>query len=699
MNYLDLTNVLERCKDSANIGYDIASKQVKELDATLTKAGEQIEQAIDEFNNSPCYISDMASLLQSQLGDIRESFSDFSVAVKNDLKTAKKNLSKFSITLFGRTMAGKSTLMETLTNGDGKTIGKGAQRTTRDIRKYVWNDLEITDVPGIGAFEGQEDESLAFESAKSGDLILFLMTDDAPQPSEAECFGRIISLGKPVICVMNVRAAIDGKSHKMKLREINKAFNMERLETVRKQFLAFSSLLGQEWGYIPFVYVHLNSAFQAQSIIQDAESSDELYRASQIEYLKSKIVEQVKTHGEFYRVKTFIDLVSKPLIDTIDTLLGQSNLNSTQGRTVLSKKRDLEKWKGEFQENGIKQIKSYINNLKSDLNSEIASFAEDHFDDENADKSWEKLLKSQKVEEKSRGVLDKLSEQCNDKINAISREIQNELKFAYSVDADISLKMPKIIDGRRISEWTTTIVGGGLAVASGIAFLAGAAVAGPLDWIALGVTGVGLLISHLFKSRQKQEQEARKKLENSLKKSVDALCENLESTMLKNFDILIEKRIVSLVKELNKMNSVIFKLSDTQRELAWSLNRDLLQTNKQIVTEAIHIIGASGMEYHINSVARIPGVCILLCLNDGVRFPEKETEDLRRLAGEKIAFVFYDDDKKTLISRIIGKSVKREMIHIEGKIGVAHIPLDNMPPQVINKIKLAQQLSKILITK
>lgn len=292
-----------------------------------------------------------------------------------------------------------------------------------------------------------------------------------------------------------------------------------------------------------------------------------------------------------------------------------------------------------------------------------------------------------------------MSEQCNDKINAISREIQNELKFAYSVDADISLKMPKIIDGRRISEWTTTIVGGGLAVASGIAFLAGAAVAGPLGRIALGVTGVGLRISHLFKSRQKQEQEARKKLENSLKKSVDALCENLESTMLKNFDILIEKRIVSLVKELNKMNSVIFKLSDTQRELAWSLNRDLLQTNKQIVTEAIHIIGASGMEYHINSVARIPGVCILLCLNDGVRFPEKETEDLRRLAGEKIAFVFYDDDKKTLISRIIGKSVKREMIHIEGKIGVAHIPLDNMPPQVINKIKLAQQLSKILITK
>lgn len=88
-------------------------------------------------------------------------------------------MSKFSITLFGRTMAGKSTLMEILTEGNGETIGKGAQRTTRDVRKYTWNELEITDVPGIGAFEGEDDEQLAFEAAKTADLILFLITDDA----------------------------------------------------------------------------------------------------------------------------------------------------------------------------------------------------------------------------------------------------------------------------------------------------------------------------------------------------------------------------------------------------------------------------------------------------------------------------------------------------------------------------------------
>lgn len=169
--------------------------------------------------------------------------------------------------------------------------------------------------------------------------------------------------------------------------------------------------------------------------------------------------------------------------------------------------------------------------------------------------------------------------------------------------------------------------------------------------------------------------------------------------MMKNLNILVGKRVVSLINELHKMTSVIFTLSDTQRDMAWSLNSDLLTINKQIVTEAILMIGASGSEYYINMVARIPGICVLLCLNDGVRFPEKETEDLRRLMGEKMAFVFFTEDKRALISRIIGKSISRDKIYIEKNIGVAHIEADNIPPNIINRIKLAQQLSKTLITK
>ncbi|MFH5874619.1 GTPase [Clostridium perfringens] len=695
----DLEDVLKKCKKSASNGYDIASKHEKLLNKTLNNAKKQIEDTKNDFNKTNCCISDATKSLETQLNDIKISFDSLSKKLSNDLEKNRKNLSDFSITLFGRTMAGKSTLMEILTNGEGKSIGLGAQRTTRDVRKYRWNNLEITDVPGIGAFEGQEDEEIAFEAAKSADLILFLITDDAPQAIEAECFARIVSLGKPIICIMNVKATVsENKSIKLMMRDISKRFDRERLDSIKDQFLSYSKQMGQEWGYIPFVYVHLKAAFLSQRI-DDKEKSHGLYEISQISYLKKKIVEQVINKGQFYRIKTFIDLISNPMMNSIDTLLNQSLINSTQGRTILSKKRNLENWKDKFYRDSRQQIKSLIKNINSQLKSEIALFAEEHFSDEHADKAWNKILKEKRIDTKCKDLLDNLETQCNDRIKELSREIENELKFSSYIASDSSLKMNKIIDKKRLWDWTTTILGGGLSIGAGIAFLAGATLFTPLGWAALGVSIIGIVGSFLFKSRDKKENEARIKLENNLNKNVENICDSLQKEMLANLDKLVNKRIVLLTKELDRINSVIFRLADTQKELAWKINSNLVQLNIQIVTEAIHLIGAQGLEFHINSVARIPGVSTLIMLDDGKRFPDDISKNLYLLMSEKIRYVFYDENKKVLISRIIGKTINRRDINIEENIGIAHIPLENTTPDVLNRVKLAQQLSEILITK
>ncbi|ELC8406289.1 50S ribosome-binding GTPase [Clostridium perfringens] len=699
LDEFDLEDVLKKCKKSASNGYDIASKHEKLLNKTLNNAKKQIEDTKNDFNKTNCCISDATKSLETQLNDIKISFDSLSKKLSNDLEKNRKNLSDFSITLFGRTMAGKSTLMEILTNGEGKSIGLGAQRTTRDVRKYRWNNLEITDVPGIGAFEGEEDEEIAFEAAKSADLILFLITDDAPQAIEAECFARIVSLGKPIICIMNVKATVsENKSIKLMMRDISKRFDRERLDSIKDQFLSYSKQMGQEWGYIPFVYVHLKAAFLSQHI-DDKEKSHGLYEISQISYLKKKIVEQVINKGQFYRIKTFIDLISNPMMNSIDTLLNQSLINSTQGRTILSKKRNLENWKDKFYRDSRQQIKSLIKNINSQLKSEIALFAEEHFSDEHADKAWNKILKEKRIDTKCKDLLDNLETQCNDRIKELSREIENELKFSSYIASDSSLKMNKIIDKKRLWDWTTTILGGGLSIGAGIAFLAGATLFTPLGWAALGVSIIGIVGSFLFKSRDKKENEARIKLENNLNKNVENICDSLQKEMLANLDKLVNKRIVLLTKELDRINSVIFRLADTQKELAWKINSNLVQLNIQIVTEAIHLIGAQGLEFHINSVARIPGVSTLIMLDDGKRFPDDISKNLYLLMSEKIRYVFYDENKKVLISRIIGKTINRRDINIEENIGIAHIPLENTTPDVLNRVKLAQQLSEILITK
>ena len=286
---------------------------------------------------------------------------------------------------------------------------------------------------------------------------------------------------------------------------------------------------------------------------------------------------------------------------------------------------------------------------------------------------------------------------ANDKLKEISREITNELKFAASFARDKALKMDKIIDGKKLWNWSSVIVGGGLSVAASIAYLVGSVTAGPLGWAALAVTGIGILGSFFFKSRQKKEFEARTRLEKNLRSNVTKMCDSLQTQMKKNLDSLISIRIEELMREMDKVNSVIFRLADTQRELAWALNEHLVELNGQIITEAIKLIGAEGLEWHIQSVARIPGNSSLIMLRDGTVFPKEQRDELYKMMAERINFVYESDSKKVLISRILGKDIDRNQINIEEKIGVAHVPLNDATPSMINRVRLAQQFSRMQI--
>ena len=64
-----------------------------------------------------------------------------------------------------------------------------------------------------------------------------------------------------------------------------------------------------------------------------------------------------------------------------------------------------------------------------------------------------------------------------------------------------------------------------------------------------------------------------------------------------------------------------------------------MELNSGLVKEAIRLIGAEGLEYHIKAVARIPGATMTFMLNDGVVFPDEQRKQLVNLTGESIGFV------------------------------------------------------------
>ncbi len=691
----DLSDALIECNTFAKRGHELSNDALLLLNRVVRNVSEKLQGEISNLGNNNFNDKRSTGNLASQLSSIRSNFEILPQRLLEDINAISRT--SFSITLFGRTMAGKSTLMEILTHGRGESIGKGAQRTTRDVRTYTYRDLQITDVPGIAAFEGEEDEDIAFDAAKKSDLILFLITDDAPQACEADCLNRILALGKPIICLINVKADVNNSTNlKMFRRDIQKKFDNERLDTIKQQFFDFGKEYGQDWYTIRFAYVHLKSAYLSQQC-DFMESSDELYGLSRFKYVENLIVSEICKNGSFYKLKAFSDIVVVPIVDALETLFNQSAQNSEQGSILVSKRKKLKKWTDDFELDGKSRIETLLSSVASELKREIAAFSENNYDNSNASSEWNKILKTRNVEQRASFLLSQLGKECEEELREISREIKSEIMFSHSVFSDSSINMHMLVDGKRIWNWATTLVSGGL-------MIAGLFLSGPIGWIGLGVGLFGWLGSFFFSDHEKKIRDARKKLEEKLSDHIDQMIVKLRKNMLDVlYNELLKKQLYPLSHTIDDVIDSIFALSKTQQEFAIALNCKLQEINLAVIKEALAYSGFTGLEWHISNIARIPGYAMMIVLEDGKRFPDDASKALFYLLKEKVWFVFKKENLKSMLSQAIGRGCDRDTIriqYIDDTPRIAHIPsLDSVDASTKNRIRMAQQITELLIMK
>ena len=460
-------------------------------------------------------------------------------------------------------MAGKSTLMEVLTHGDGKAIGNGAQRKTRDIRTYEWNGLSITDVPGIGAFEGQKDEDVAFAAAKNADMILFLMTDDGVQSQEAECFRAILELGKPVLCVINVKASVDLNEEPRYLTEdIEEAFQLSRLEEIRRQFIAYGALAGQDWSAVPFVFAHLRAAFLAQHTA-DPVKSRLLTQASRIDLLTGAIAERVATRGEFYRGKTFIDAVAAPVGSATELLLEQSCRNSLQAEMIADKHKALLKWVERFEKSAFERIVTDTAELKSQMYAEASDFASRNLGNKDINAKWRDYLKGLNLDARGKELVRELTEEAEGEIRELTRSMGKELEFAVTYSTDVTLKSRRILDVRQTFDWSMIAIGGGLTIAA-LIFTPAAPI------LLLAALGIGIFKEFLggfLPEKSKIEAGAKAKIEEQLRRHINEICASYRASLEKSLRELLDK-LNLLIDDLSGVSEVVAGLASTQNTLA-----------------------------------------------------------------------------------------------------------------------------------
>jgi len=683
----DLARALEKCQSAARQGYDIAKHNLHETAKAIGDVSKSLSQCLKALEDGSVRTPGIVDQLKAQLSGVVNGLERLQRTSASALEERRERLDKFSVTLFGRTLAGKSTLMEILTRGDGRSIGTGAQRTTRDVRGYSWNGLEVTDVPGVAAFEGAEDEELAFKAASQADLVLFLITDDAPQPVEAECLARVRRLGKPVIGICNVKVAVDDEDDLLLfLRNPDRPFDRTRLEQLLNQFRAFADqhVPGNR---VPFVVTHLRSRFLAQQP-QYARYRDRLLTASRFDGIESRIVSEVVGRGTFLRVKSFVDGAVAPMMDLTDLLLEFSTQNSSSGRVLIDKRRQFREWSHEFRTHGQERIDTLVSKVMDALRDEVPTFAEDHYEDRSAGESWMQLVESTGANRKVEKLREELLNECKKALSELARELKSELSLVASMSADRHIKMDSIFDLKRAWSWGTNILAGGLVIA---ALILGS---GPLGWAAAAVGAIGWLISWFFDDREEKARRAREKLTRRLLGNIDKMERKLRKDLGDWFhQELLRNQVNVLLGDLDAVTSGLFELADAQRTLAWTLNDRQKALGRTLVEEALAQLRAENMKDVIVDVARVPGLATMFVIAPNTTFPGQVRDGLERLLGEQVWFVIDTKNRFSILAQAIGRDCDRNKISVEEKIRVAHVPLDDLGPVANARVRLAQQLT------
>ena len=467
------TKTLKECSRIAKGEYKESRNKLKKLKKDLTSSQQSLVETIIELdqsdiNNKAVYKTiEEVNLKTSEL--LEKGFLNFeeSFGKKADI------LSEFTITLFGRTKAGKSTIREALTNGDGSTIGKGAQRTTRDVKTNHWNYLRILNTPGFDAYEGDEDTKIAFSQIDETDIILFLVTSDNIEESEFEKLVTLRRENKPVIILLNVLYDL---SHPVKrkifLKEPQKYVSIDAVKGHLSR-LKFLSQKHFDIQNIPIIPIHAMSAFESTQA--SGNEKNVLYKASNFKYFNDFIIKEIESSGKQKRVLTFRDSFIFHLEKSIKPIYEESYHSLKPIVKLLRNKQfELKKWFDKFIPDKNDEIEREVEKLFSPLFHQLDSFVDDNIDKPDFGDMLSTMVSKQITEGKFKTIQENIITDMNSYLEEFFRE------FNFDLDLSISnINVEKIKGTRKgstgkILRWTgaavtTASAGIGMAITDTIA--------------------------------------------------------------------------------------------------------------------------------------------------------------------------------------------------------------------------------------
>lgn len=651
---------LETCRLIAKEEYATVKGHFAQCDSIVDDLRIQLSGVVKRASQALSHTRALEDGLSSMQQDLEKGYSTLLAKRTANLEKQKRSLECFNVMLFGRTMAGKSTIREAITRGDGQTIGKGAQRTTRDVKEYEWNNLRIIDTPGFGAYNGQEDTNIAREILEQSDVVLFMLNSDSIQESTFIELEYVYKLNKPLIFVLNMKKDLENEGNRRRaLKNPEKyIFKQEDIIEHSERLKKLAARAGLNPSTIRVIPIHAQAAFLATQRRDD--ENVKLHELSRIDDLLNALQSEVQSNGPIRRVQTFLDsslhhIDAQSLLilsqkDRLEKLLPQYESSLTR----------ITQWKAKTLRDAPRILAKEVDAAFKPLIDSVADFVDDHIEDDNAGRAWDRHYKSFNISKKIERSAKNLVEQIVEELEDFNREMSEGLDIALSFDLKHNEKTFNEIDFKRINGWGSAIAG----VISAVAIFNSW---NPVGWAAAGISLVFSIFSIFSDSRAKKLKEAKAKQRQSILEDIEKSKKKIKSSLTDWFENSLHRGLMvpaqnNLSLLCQSMNSFIHELSMSDNklyELKYEINTRLLKRIAYIITGQHFSLPA------IKKIIRIPGYACYFLVSGYFR-----NTDLLRSLGKvmrEAVLAIYDNGLENKILHLYKGLVERVEITGEGK--------------------------------
>lgn len=634
-------SAIQRCCTIAHEDFESIKPSYVIVSGTCEEAVHEIKNYNNSLPRDTEVAEEVSRAISAYCDKIRIITAEQEKIAKDSFEQKERTITDFTISLLGRTKAGKTTLHSILTNQGKAYIGEGKQRTTRFNRVFQWNLMRIIDTPGIGSpeAEGRTDDDIANSVLGESDIICFVIADDAISKDILEFIQRIAELNKPIVIVLNhkdnIRPAVKYKRFLADPMEWLNTEDETSLTGHKERILEYADKKG--FGSL----IHIYPVFLLAAIMSSEEEyvhdSDLLWNSSNIDAFIDSLKTWITHYGTIKRSQTLID----EAIHTFKASKKKIEVAENDLKIEIDKLNDRKKKQIRLLKKTEKQVINEAREVLGDSFSRLAkkeayAFAEEAYDKGDASaKRWKAFIKRIKFEKTVKDelyqVLDIYLQKAKETTNDLFEDVYFSLRNTFNTE---DIKVPLNFDFRS----STRIAGGVIGIAGAIALFALEA-SNPIGWI---LTSVGLLLelgSSLFMTREQKRH-----------KEIDKIYYSIRNEIEKNADEEIEKTLKSISEGLNKKTKDIGSLFDSliagmQTTLDYSQKLDdgytgeIDRLNRLYALRLLQFVGEATSETEINSNTVIavdrnqPGKMIITVPDD---MPVFNTEKLKNVIAEKV---------------------------------------------------------------